>query len=338
MIGRKLALSLPPIRRLYDSRVELQATIREQRRALKRQQTLLDDPAVLRFFAYKSTFHAVELMRRHEVHSEPTPGFQTNWLGVLIDPKIFPYLKKKAGTVEEFPYPANWHADIAEWAAVLRAVENAPGDSFSVIELGCGWGCWMNNSGVPARRTGRKVHLIGIEGDEGHLEFAREALDRNGFAAEEYTLLRGIAAAADGTALFPRQEHAGRHWGLEPVFAATAAQVDEAVRSGSHDALPMIPLAEAIGPRSRIDLLHIDIQGGEADIIESCLDVINEKIAYLMIGTHGRGIEERLFDTLTQAGWHLEVERPSFFGIRGAKPVLEVDGVQGWRNPALMIG
>ena len=72
--------------------------------------------------------------------------------------------------------------------------------------------------------------------------------------------------------------------------------------------------------------------------IESCLDTINEKIAYLMIGTHGRGIEERLFETLTQAGWSLEVERPSFFGIRDAKPVLEVDGVQGWRNPALTIG
>jgi hypothetical protein len=35
-----------------------------------------------------------------------------------------------------------------------------------MIELGCGWGCWMNNAGVAARSTDRRVHVIGVEGDE----------------------------------------------------------------------------------------------------------------------------------------------------------------------------
>ena len=51
----------------------------------------------------------------------------------------------------------------------------------------CGWGCWMNNSGVAARRTGRTVDLIGIEGDEGHLKFARDALARNGYATRLFS-------------------------------------------------------------------------------------------------------------------------------------------------------
>jgi hypothetical protein len=40
--------------------------------------------------------------------------------------------------VEPIPIPANWHADIAEWAAALRAVDLARG-SFTMAELGCGW-------------------------------------------------------------------------------------------------------------------------------------------------------------------------------------------------------
>ena len=84
-----------------------------------------------------------------------TPGYVTNFLGVRIDPAFAPEaLAGKAGTVEPVPIPANWHADIAEWAAALRAVELA-GDTFRMIELGCGWGCWMNNTGAAARRAGK---------------------------------------------------------------------------------------------------------------------------------------------------------------------------------------
>jgi len=137
------------------------------------------------------------------------PKYLTNFLGVLIDPKFFlSILDGRAGQVEPVPIPANWHADIAEWAAALRAVDLAPG-GFTMIELGCGWGCWMNNTGAAARRMGRAVQLIGIEGDMGHIGFAREACEANGFLPSQVTLHHGIAAAETGTALFPRQDGAG---------------------------------------------------------------------------------------------------------------------------------
>ena len=53
---------------------------------------------------------------------EPHPDYVTNFLGVKISPRYFPgILDGKAGTVEPIPIPANWHADIAEWAGALRA-------------------------------------------------------------------------------------------------------------------------------------------------------------------------------------------------------------------------
>lgn len=344
---KELALTVPQLRRLYEGRDNLQQALNietARRTELESELSQLSLEAnKLRaverspFFAYHANFDALETMRRHEVHGlAPTQGFQTNWLGVLVDPKIYPFLAESGGTLDPFPYPANWHADIAEWAAALQAVDNAPRGSFTMIELGCGWGCWMNNMGVAAKRTGRNVHVIGIEGDEGHMQFAREALARNQFTTDEYTLMRGVAAATSGTALFPRQEHAGHSWGLEPVFGATDDQQAQAASTRSHDILPMISLADAIGQRERIDLLHVDIQGGEADLVENCLSIIQEKVAYMVIGTHSKHLEARLFDIMGATDWRIEMERPAFYQVSSTKPQLIVDGVQGWRNPTLM--
>jgi hypothetical protein len=335
-LAKALALRIPRIRRLYDSRNTL---IRKQQILQGRLDTCEAsvDATASPFFHYNTIFDPQAIIRRHAVPGLiPRVGYLTNYLGVIIDPKFVPtILTQRAGEVEAIPIPANWHADIAEWGAALRAVELASG-SFTMIELGCGWGCWMNNTGVAARRRNLDVRLIGVEGDEGHVAFAREACTINGFDKPEVSLYHGIAAAEDGTALFPRQERAGVAWGLEPIFGASGARRDEAIRSGNYDVLPMIKLADLAEPLGRIDLLHMDIQGGETDLITSCLSVLRKKFAYLVIGTHSRQIEGHLFDTLLKAGWRLEIERPAILSINAEGPTVVVDGVQGWRNPMLL--
>lgn len=289
------------------------------------------------FVHYHSVFDAEETMKRHHVADlRPRHGHLTNFLGVAIDTKFFPQLlADRGGEVEGIPIPGNWHADMAEFAAVLRAVDLAS-ERFTIIELGCGWGCWMNNAGVAARRRGLDVHVIGVEGDEGHVRFANEACETNGFSESQVTLYRGIAAANAGFALFPRQGEAGVAWGLQPIFGATEDQRQQAGQFGSHDELPMIPLADISAAHRRVDLLHIDIQGGEADLIENCLPVLQSKVAYMVVGTHSRQIEGRLFEVLLDAGWRLEIERPGLLKLDGDTPYMWVDGIQGWRNPVLL--
>ncbi|MEB1530127.1 FkbM family methyltransferase [Xanthomonas sp. WHRI 7945] len=290
------------------------------------------------FFHYTSAFDAVAVMRSHAAKNpEPKPGYLVNFLGVAIDPKFFPtILSARAGEVEPLPIPANWHADIAEWGAALRAVDLA-GESFTMAELGCGWGCWMNNTGVAARKSGRKVKVIGIEGDGDHVQFAREALGTNGFADDEIDLRRGVAAATSGIALFPRQDVPGTTWGSEPIFGASEEQRSQAVEAGSHDEIQMLSLAELLERYPRIDLLHVDIQGGEADLVEQTLSLLSEKVAYILIGTHTKQIEGRLFEAFTAAAWQLEMERAAIFDIADGAPRIRVDGVQAWRNPRLFV-
>jgi FkbM family methyltransferase len=328
------ARALPPLRRLHDSRNDIAAQLAVAQAELDNAVRVASP-----FSFYNTNLQAEAIMRRHAVASpQPREGYLVNFLGVAIDPKFFPaILDGRAGQVEPIPIPANWHADIAEWAAALRAVELAK-KRFTMIELGCGWGCWMNNTGVAARRLGLDVRLIGIEGDPGHIEFAREACAANGFKPEEVELHHGVAGASAGVALFPRQDKAGVTWGLEPLFNPSPEALAAARASGDFDELPVVGIETLAAGHKRVDLLHVDIQGGEADLIEQSLAFLGKAVAYILIGTHSREIEGRLFTALLAAGWVLEIERPAILAMTGDGPKVTVDGVQGWRNPALSAG
>jgi hypothetical protein len=128
----------------------------------------------------------------------------------------------------------------------------------------------------------------------------------------------------------------GEEWGLEPVLDATTEERTRALASGRFVELPMIPLPDVIGEHSRLDLLHLDIQGGEADLVESCRSVLDQRVAYIVIGTHSREIEGRLFTTLLDSPWRLEIERPAILALSRDGPFTTVDGVQGWRNLELV--
>ncbi|WP_167772451.1 FkbM family methyltransferase [Ramlibacter henchirensis] len=287
------------------------------------------------FWHYRARFDPVALMHKYAApQPKPRADLIVNFLDVAIAPKFLPaILGSMPREVQPMPLPANWHADIAEFGAVLRAIDLSKG-SFTMAELGCGWGCWMVNSCVPAKRHGRSVHAIGVEGDPGHVAFAREAAQLNGLTPDEVTLHHAIASGTDGYALFPLQDKAGHSWGLQAVFDATAEQRERAAREKTHTELRSMSLASVAGDR-RLDLLHIDIQGAEVDVVRSGLDFISSKVAYMVIGTHSRQIEGRLMDLLQGRGWSLDIERPAILALDREQPYVEVDGVQGWRNLAL---
>lgn len=320
---RKIAMRIPQIKKLVDERNALQSKLSSVALA----------GAGSPFLSYASSFDAIETMKRHAVDDvQPSADHLTNFLGVKIEPRFFPgILDGKAGSVEPIPIPANWHADVAEWAAVLRSVDLAQG-RFRVVELGCGWGCWLNNAGAAARNRGLEIELIGVEGDSEHVEFANTALVSNGFRPDQFRIIHGVAAPRPGTALFPIVDNAGASWGSEPLLNASNTQVEEAVANGQYQVLPALSLDQITlgGP---VDLLHIDIQGGEADYIEAAIADLNRHVRYMVIGTHSRQIEGRLLSTLLSHDWNLEMERPAIIRLANGKPHISVDGVQGWRSP-----
>ena len=285
------------------------------------------------FFHFNASFDAIDTIRRHAVADlKSDPAFLTNFLGVKIATRYFPgILDGREGEVEPIPIPANWHADIAEWAFALRAIDMAK-KKFRVVELGCGWACWLNNTGAAARRRGLAVDLIGIEGDEEHVGFALESLVANGFLPDEFRIIHGVAAPRRSKALFPVVANSGANWGSAPIFDATETQISEARRTGGHQVLDAWPLADLSGGEP-VDLLHVDIQGGETDFVKANFTDIDCHVRRMLIGTHSRIIEGNLMSFLLDEGWSVEIERPCIFAIVDGQPQIRVDGVQGWVNP-----
>lgn len=295
----------------------------------KKQKPAVESP----FWHYHTTFDAIGTIIKYSQNQLlPSPSHVTNFLGVKIRPDFFPnILHARVGTVEPPPIPANWHADIAEWASCLRAVDLAK-DRFTMLELGCGWGCWMNNLGIAAKSAGKKINLYGVEADQEHLQYAKLALSDNGISQEEYVLSRGIAGKQGGIALFPRI-HSGVDWGGEAVFNPDKEQLKKARESGAYIQIPIIDIKKLLENESKLDLLQVDIQGAELDVLTELFDVLCQKVRYIVIGTHSKQIEAGLFELFLPSNlWKLEMERPAFFNLVDGIPVISVDGVQSYRN------
>jgi FkbM family methyltransferase len=288
------------------------------------------------FWHYHTTFDAIGLIKRFARRDlQPAPGYVTNFLGVKVQPRFLPsLLSERVNKVEPLPLPANWHADIAEWASCLRAVELA-GDTFVMLELGCGWGCWMNNLGVAAKSAGKQVRLYGIEADLEHTEFAKAALSDNGIAEHEFKLVQGIAGKSASLALFPKIK-SGINWGGAALFNPNPEQLDSAMQSGNFVSIPVIDIASVLKDETVVDFIHLDIQGAELDLVREVFGLLCEKVRFVFIGTHSKSIEGGLFDLFMADGnWKLEMERAALFNIIGGMPVVSVDGVQAWRNSRL---
>lgn len=289
------------------------------------------------FDHYTSLLDVHGLVRRNEDPARrPRDGFKVNYFGVAVPTHVIPSeIVVSVPDVEIDPLPANWHADAAEFAAVLRAVELAH-SNFTIVELGCGWGCWMSIAGRCAARSGRTIKLVGVEGDGKNLALAQETMVANGFSPNDIFLVHGIVAARSGRAAFPQQSPDGQSWGLEPVFDDQPLEFQNALESGRYIELAMHSVDELAQAHGRIDLIHIDIQGGEATLVKACMPALIRNVGYAVIGTHSREIEGELIRLFREGGWVLEVERPAIHALHdhARGPFVIVDGVQGWRNPA----
>jgi FkbM family methyltransferase len=291
------------------------------------------------FWHYHTSFDPVALIRGYSRRDlKPSPDHLTNFLGVKVPPQVYPpILSSRVGTVEPPPLPANWHADIAEWGSCLRAVDLSK-ERFVMLELGCGWGCWMNNLGVAARSKGKEFRLYGIEAAEEHLGLARQALSDNGISDSHFKLVNGIAGKSASIALFPKVQSGATNWGGTAIFDPSAEQLEGARRSGDFVSIPIVDIAGLLKDEKFVDLLHVDIQGAELDLLREVFDVLCEKVRCVVIGTHSKAIEAGLFDLfLADKRWGCEMERGALYAIKDGWPGLIVDGVQTWRNSRLPV-
>jgi hypothetical protein len=91
-----------------------------------------------------------------------------------------------------------------------------------------------------------------------------------------------------------------------------------------------IVLEDVIGEIAIIDLLDLDIQGMEAEVASSSIELIARRVKRILIGTHSREIEDTLRQLMTAVGWrpHFDYPCASRNHPTPAGPVDFYDGVQ----------
>ncbi|MGJ0513088.1 hypothetical protein [Methylocystis sp.] len=241
-----------------------------------------------------------------------------------------------------------------EWIDLLESVHDA-GDAFVLVEVGAGYGRWAARGVCAARQKGvPRTKAILVEADPLHARFAREHMSLNGLDPADLFLYETTVSARKETTLFAVEAPKGflpegATWygqailgrlgegHLQPTGVSYFGKPLFRRRDGwGVIEVGSMTLAEALAGQELIDLVDMDIQGAEAEVIETSADCLNSKVKRLHIGTHGCSIEDRLRRALTAHGWTClwdypcQAETETSYGR-----VRFNDGVQSWINPRL---
>ena len=222
-------------------------------------------------------------------------------------------------------------------------------DRYVALELGAGWAPWLVAGATAARRVGTKnVKLYGVEGDPAHFAFMQDHFRDNGFDPDEYCLFNAAVGVNAGRARFPKLEDPAGDWGTRPLGAAAAGETVSTLSGEpdyrgvvyeSYSEVDILPISSLLECEAVWDLVHIDVQGWEFELCKASADLLDQRVRWLVIGTHSRKIEGDLVELLFRRGWLLENEKPAKFTFAPSAPSLEamaqVDGTQVWKNPRL---
>lgn len=272
------------------------------------------------------------------------PGLVTDFMGGRLSVAFVFGLEPLSGAVEGLPIPGNCHGDALEWLGTLRAVLEARG-SFTILELGAGWGPWCAVAHRGARMRGiSKISVVAVEGEAGHVGFIHEHFRTNGVPAEAARVLHGVAGPRDGFAEFPRHRWANTDYGGAAAFGEAPGErvgLDYFVglrgeNLAEIERLPCHSLATLLAPHDRVDLVHCDVQGAEEEVFAAGLEAANAKVRRVVVGTHSFALDRALAALFAGAGWACEgIFACEMREERAGRAVTVKDGCQVWRNPRL---
>jgi FkbM family methyltransferase len=325
---------IPVIARLDDQALRTEATVGDER--LDQPTHMLDHGigerggiGVVAKQPHGDTIHSI--FKKLPVWQGMVPsGFRATCVGSFVR-NIF-----HGGDARSAPYFADAlivDEEIFEWIDLLEAI-NAARESFTMVELGAGYGRWIVAAAVALRRHRvMPFRLIGVEAEPNHFEMMKQHLRDNGFVPENHTLINA-AITPTGRPVHFIVGHSDSWYGQAIIPEGYSFPDFPDARAVE---VPGISLEEVLEPLDRVDLCDIDIQGAEADIVECSIDVLSSKVSRLHIGTHSTQIETRLHRVLSSAEWCCVRSYPHSSQTETELGRIEfVDGVQSWLNRRLL--
>lgn len=240
-----------------------------------------------------------------------------------------------------------------EWIDCIEAVEQS-GDTFTVIELGAGYGRWAIRCVAAARRLGKtNCRAIAVEAEPIHYRWLEQAFADNDMTGEDFILHEAAINGSGEPAHFyiqppeDQEQLSADKWYGQAMAGKSHDEVASEV-PGDYEGkkiftapngwktieVPALTLNQILAGETVVDIIDMDVQGAEAGVIAASIDAVNEKVKRLHIGTHSSKIDAELIQTLSEAGW--KNTRTYLCGQMQETPYGEIsfqDGVQTWINP-----
>ncbi|KAA1184431.1 hypothetical protein FP026_03325 [Rhizobium tropici] len=270
------------------------------------------------------------------------PGFIVDFMGVRTRvSSLYDQVQHLSGAVQGAPVPGDYHAETTEWLGLVKTVRSASG-RYTAMEWGAGWGPWIIAGGVAARNKGiSDIKLYGVEADPVHFETMVQHYRDNGFEPEPTLVYLAAVGPEPGRAQWPKHPDPRNDWGTRPIREGDVADDDyNAGRINDFMNVEILAGADLLSKEPLWDMLHVDIQGWEGEVCAAAQEVINERVRWVIIGTHSRIVEAQLLTLFHSMGWTLEHEKPCRFSYSLDRSdfasMITADGVQVWRNTRLV--
>jgi hypothetical protein len=272
-------------------------------------------------------------------------GYITDFLGIRHKVGFFPKdnININGVVFQKLPIPGDgFHSETIEYVACLTSIENA-GSSYTMFELGAGWGPWMSIAGTAAKRKGIKtINLIGVEGEHEKMSFIKNHLTENKLRPDTEdmkTYFNGVNTIIYDGVINTTGEDA-EFLDSPPNEYGSSIVEKENGNSIKTKKVKGYSLTSISTEYEFIDFIHIDIQGYEFELILKSLDILRKKVKFLFIGTHSREIEGKLINILYENNFKLIREQPCRVSWPESKPdnfvsVTVKDGGQFWINKQL---
>jgi FkbM family methyltransferase len=259
------------------------------------------------------------------------PGELLDWLGCRTALAHHSWLNHPQNTglvIADIPVPDDQvHAEAIEYFALITSLNKADKRSFCVMELGASYAPWSVAACVVANRVGfQSVHGVAVEANAGTLPNIHEHVGRNNLKAKgiRFDVLHGAVSTTSEPLFFPTVDTAS-----DNGAQATKSPGNSDYRgvNQQYAEVPGLTLKNLAASTSRVDFLHMDLQGAEEELFlnDEFLAVLSEKVGVLMLATQSRLVE----------GLALR-ERPTTF--KPNERTLDVngwtlrDGAQVWTN------
>jgi len=230
-------------------------------------------------------------------------------------------------------YTVDLDEGLFEWIDPLEAIDAAK-ETFTMVELGAGYGRWLVAGAVAARRVRNlQLQLVGVEAEHAHFEMMRQHFLDNDFDPDAHTLLEAAVSQSDGfvhfvhghsrewwgQAILPNPDYGFGNWPEARVISVKGLSLTTII----HDL--------RVG-----DLVDMDVQGAEADVIRGSRQALIDKVKRVHIGTHNAAVETELLSLFNGMGWRCQNQYDcNSTAMTEFGEISFEDGVQTWINPKL---